>query len=145
MSGAMMDALKKKRMGDMGTPGLISESGGADSDSGGGMHDLVQSLSPEQKQELMQLLTKDAGSKGSDSSQIAKGAPSDEERSKIEARMGDENDGSVPDSDDESDEIGMSMLSSADKAQAGVERPSRSLGDRVRMNLASKLKSKGKL
>jgi len=100
---------------------------------------LVSALSDDQKQELMGLLSGDE-SGGSDVSEIAKGAPSDQERSKIDAKMSEE-----PSEEDESDEIGMSMLSSADMAQAGVERPSRSLGDRVRMNMASKLKSKGKL
>jgi hypothetical protein len=142
---AMMDAIKQKRGG---APALAIEA--APTDDGGGdqnqdLKALVASLSDDQKSQLMDMLSQDAGDETS-ASDIEKGAPSDEEHSKIAAKMAD--DSAEDDGDDDSsemDEIGKSMLSSSDIAQAGNGRQPRNLGERVRMNLAEKLKAKGKI
>lgn len=134
---AMRDALKSKRSGGM----LMAEAG--PEASGGGMSDLVQSLSDDQKRDLMQALVASSGSEGGTSpSDIEKGQPSDEERSKIEAKMGDEGPG-VP--EEESDDIAMSMLDSKSKMPGAENAQPRNLGERVKLGLAAKLKGKGKL
>lgn len=80
----MRDALKKKRSTGLLGGGEQAPMGqeAAPEGSGQGMEALIQALSPEQKQELMQMLASDiqAGAKSGD---ISNGAPSSEEQAII--------------------------------------------------------------
>ncbi len=149
---AMMAAIKKKKLAGIGGDhaGMMHGAQHADDpkDAGGeskDLHGLVASLSHSEKQNLKTLL--DADTKGAEG--IAKGAPSSEEKGHIQEAMGkedqtnqaiDHEDGlGEPDSDD----LAMSMLDSRDKSMP-THKP-KNLGERMRMNLASKLKGKGKI
>jgi hypothetical protein len=137
---AMHAAIKAKRSGQKlyaESPTDPEEAGEsvAEESQETGMEELVAKLSPEQKQELMEILQNDSV----DATAIEKGGPSAEEKSKISAKM------SEPDpSNDNSDDIDMSMISSRDKNMDPQIQP-RNLGERARMAAAQRLKSKGKL
>lgn len=147
MSG-MLAALKNKRKGmalegdhqDMG-----HDSAHAD-DKQKDLHGLVASLSDSEKTNLKALLHSD----GAGAEKIAKGSPSSEEQGHIQDAMTKENGMNQLESDDEShedfsDNIAKSML---DSRHLGGNPPTgkpRNLGERMKMNLASNLKAKGKI
>ncbi len=129
---SMMSAIKARRGAQ---PTQMPEQE-APQEEGMGMQDLVMQLSPEQKQELMGLLTQESSG---DTTGIEKGAPASGETAEIDQKMNDQDMG------DESDEVQMGMLdrNSLQKAEMGVK--PRGLGDRAKMMAAQKLKSKGKI
>lgn len=138
---AMLDALKQKRAGGMNGPSQSSPMNDQGGDKLQDLKALVDSLSPDQKEELQGLLAESAeGSEmgdGSNEMQIPNGAPSSDERSKVQAKM---DGGSL--SEDDSDDIAASMT---DRRYANENTQPRNLGERMKMSLASKLKGKGKL
>lgn len=107
------------------------------------MQGLVQSLSDDQKNQLLSLLVKDQSQDQPDgqmdNTQIQQGEMGPGE----EAELGQEamDDGSEHESEDQ---IMESMTSSADKGRVEQGANPRNLGERVKMNLAKKLKDKGK-
>jgi hypothetical protein len=136
---AMRDALKQKRMSYSPPPPAAdpSPADGAPEQEGSDLKDLVQSLSEDQKAELLGLLQKDAG-QGESDSKVETGAASDDESKAVDDEISEQDQG------DDSDDIAMSMLDSKAKmGQEGVQ--PRNLGERVRMAMAQKLKGKGKL
>lgn len=115
-----------------------------ESGENGGLKQLVASLSDDQKNELMSLLKAETTDESAD---IAKGEPSQDERQAIDAQMAkDDAESAAEDKGeaDESDDIAMSMLDhNSMNAQPGTQ--PRNLSERVKMSLASKLRSKGKI
>lgn len=107
---------------------------------GGDMKDLVASLAPEQKSQLLAMLVQDQ-SQGEESSvpAIQEGAMGKGEQAELEQ-------GAMEDGDEhESEEqIMESMVSSADTTRADQGAVPRGLNDRVKMSLATKLKDKKK-
>ena len=158
MSDAILMAAIKKRkeqgtkMGDHVDMSHGSEhSDDADKD----LHAMAQSLDDGQKTKLHSILSTQLGDKGN----IAKGDPSSEEQGKIASAASQEkqtnslmskqdensNDEHSLVSDVDSDAIGKSML---DSRHLGGNPPTgkpRNLGERMKMGVMNKLKSKGKI
>lgn len=117
-------------------------------ESGKDLHGFVAGLSHDEKSKLKSILN--------DSSQntqaIAKGGPSSEEQGKIAQAMAQENQMNALDeasehegiSEDQSDEIGKSMLDSRHINGMATEKP-KNLGERAKQYIAAKLKAKGKI
>lgn len=103
----------------------------------GDLKSLVSSLSDDQKMQLLGILMKDQGM-GNTKVEIEKGGMGPGE----EAELADESDLEGDEQESEED-IAESMLSSADKMRAAQGAKPRNLGERMKMNLASKLKKKG--
>lgn len=106
------------------------------------MQGLVASLAPEQKQELLAMLVKDQAQAPEESNPAAiqEGAMGKGEMAELEqGAMEDEGDGH-----ESEEQIMESMISSADSTRADQGATPRNLGERVKMNLATKLKNKGK-
>lgn len=151
----MMAAIKKRKSGGDGLMGDHSAVHQSSVDHGDGqgkdLHGLVASLSPHEKESLKVMLDKDSGA---DAMAIAKGAPSKEEHSKIAQASAQESKANALEeaqetpqaelAEDQSDEIGKSMLDSRHLRGMATEKP-KNLGDRVKQSIASKLKSKGKI
>jgi hypothetical protein len=155
----MFAAIKKRRggglMGDheashQSQHAMDNDIGQAmESGDGKDLHGLVASLSDGEKQKLKSLLD------GHKPNGIEKGEPSSDERGKIAERAKEEDamhameDASaIHDDGDEgvdSDSIAASMIDH--KAKSAIESGAkpRNLGERMKMGLAQKLKSKGKL
>lgn len=107
--------------------------------SGEEMKSLVMSLSDDQKQELLGILEADVSQGPGDAMSIQRGGAGPGER--IDVAM--ESDGYDLGGDHESEEeIGESLMSSADKMRADQGVSGRNLGERVRINLAKKQKNK---
>ena len=109
------------------------------------LHGLVASLSSSEKHNLKSILDNDKGAMA-----INKGEPSSEEKGKIEAAIGEENQESSLEEQQESpshdsDEIARSMLDSRHLGSNPPQGKPRNLGERMKMSLASKLKGKGKI
>lgn len=152
----MMAAIKKRKSGDglVGDHSAIHESSidhGDGSGNGKDLHGLVASLSPHEKMSLQSILQKDSGMDGQ---AIAKGMPSKEEHAKIAQASAQESKENMLEesqetpqtelSEDQSDDIGKSMLDSRHMRGMATDKP-RNLGDRVKQSIASKLKAKGKI
>lgn len=137
---SMLSAIKQRRGG--GQAMGMSEQAPAQDPAQPDMQGLVESLSSEQKQQLMELLAQST----QEENEIDKGAPSSDEKqainAQVQAQAGEQGE-SAP--SEESDEIAKSMLdrNSLEKAEAGVK--PRGLGDRAKMYMAKKLKGKGKI
>lgn len=136
----MLGALKARRKGT----GLLDEESpkmAADMKDEGksDLKEMVMSMSPEDKMALLQMLQSDMKA---DPMAIQKGGQSPGEKMEIEMAMNEEG---MDDDNESEDEIMESMISSADKTRAENGSKPRNLGERVKMNLASKLKSKGKV
>lgn len=137
----MAAAINKRRMGsdDQSPKGLMQDQAGSQPESEDGNVDLqglVESLSDDQKAELMGVLQDNMSD---NSAQVAKGDPSQAEKQEVLQRADGEGI-----SEDESDDIGASMLDSKYKSGAPEMKP-RNLGERVKMTIANKLKGKGKI
>lgn len=142
---AMMQALKKKRMGghdgdkkEPATDHGATHSGQHVDEGKTDLHSLVASLSESEKHNLKSLLHAD----GAGSEKIAQGAPSSEEQGHIQNAIAKE-DGMNALEDEGSDDIAKSMLDSRDTAMP-THKP-KNLGERMRMSLATNLKGKGKI
>ncbi len=137
---AMHSAVKAKRFSQQ-KPGLMErESEPAEpmeqpeqETQGSGMSELVAKLSPEQKQELMTLLGGEQ-SENHSSSSVERGAPTSEEKARIDEKMKQPQEG-----DDSIDSV---MVDSRD--MNAPERKPRGLGDRARLDAAKRLKAKGR-
>lgn len=105
------------------------------------MQGLVESLKPEQKQQLLAMLVKDQaqGPDESNPAAIQEGAMGKGEMAELEQGAMDDEDGH-----ESEEQIMESMVSSADSTRADQGATPRNLGERVKMNLATKLKNKGK-
>lgn len=153
-----MAAIKKrKEMGTkMGDHVDMSHGSEHTEDADKDLHGIAQSLDEGQKTKLHSILSSHLQGKGND---IAKGEPSTEEQGKIAEAAGNEkqtnslmskqdensNDEHSLVSDVDSDEIGKSML---DSRHLGGNPPTgkpRNLGERMKMGVMNKLKSKGKI
>ncbi len=112
--------------------------------AGAGLHEFVAGLNDQQKGELKTIL--DKGSNGAQ--EIAKGGPSSHEKQMIGKEAAAENESNALEQAEhdpqDSDEIAMSMLDHNSKNAAPDQKP-RNLGERMKFDLASKLKQKGKL
>lgn len=152
----MMAAIRKRKSGGGQSPAAGSDHEGQGHQAehvddqaaphGKDLHGLVASLSDNEKHQLKTILSSDSGK---NTSEIEKGAPSSEEQGKIESAMSAENQTNALEEQDDkpsvqSDDIGKSMLDSRDTGRNPLEKP-RNLGERMRMGIASKLKSKGKM
>lgn len=152
----MMAAIKKRKaggqavMGDHQDMSHYSEHAEDKSADQKDLHGFVSSLSDDEKSKLKSLLDKDA------SSEIQKGGPSTNEKSLIQSAIKQEDQSNAleqqdledrhPDagvSEEQSDEIGKSMLER--KHMSGDVGKPRNLGERARMAIANKLKAKGKI
>lgn len=106
---------------------------------GGDMQGLVESLSPEQKSQLLALLVQEQAPEGeakpNDAAAIQKGEMGPGEMAELDAEAGEGH--------ESEEEIMESMISSADKSRVDQGAKPRNLGERVKMSLASKLKKKG--
>lgn len=146
---AMRLALKQKRMGsDHKGMGLMHEHEDeehpahheAKEEKGLDLHSLVASLSPEQKSELMEMLSSEEGEEGSEETSsvaIQKGAASSEEKARIHEKM----------SSEPSEDTDLAML---DGDRATMHRVDKGvaptgLGQRAKMAAAQRLKAKGKV
>lgn len=153
MNSAMIAAIQKKKAGtakegdhqDMGHPSQHADDKTKD------LHGFVASLSEGDKHQLKGILAKDGG--GKNEMAIAKGGASTEEQGKIQEAMAKGNQESDLEekqehdtgmSSNDSDDIAKSMLDSRSTGSNPITQP-RNLGERMRMGLASKLKSKGKI
>lgn len=138
----MLGAIKAKRNGS----GLMNEEPQAkpSADQSAGMGQLIDSLSDEQKQALLKMLVQDVLPADTKKIEMGDGMGSGE---KMEIEMESEGMEDDPYGDykqESEDEIAESMISSSDMAKADTTAKPRNLGERMRMNLASKLKKKGK-
>jgi len=126
------------------------------------LHGFVASLAPHEKTALKGILDNDSGS---NSQAIAKGGASKEEQGKIAQASAKENAQNAAEenedlesvgapihpgvpgqlSADEHDDIGKSMLDSAQLRGTAPNNKPRNLGERVKQSIASKLKAKGKI
>lgn len=149
---AMIAAIKKRKAGGDAVEGdhqdMVHGSEHAD-DKQKDLHGFVASLSDGDKHQLKSILAKDGG--GKNEQHIAKGGASTEEQGKIQDAIGKENQNSDLEeaqegkmSPNDSDDIAKSMLDSRSLGSNPITQP-RNLGERMRMSLASKLKSKGKV
>ncbi len=148
----MMAAIKKKKgmMGDhdMGHEGLHDDAHMSHpSASGGGkIHEFVAGLNDQEKGQLKSLL--DKASQGAQD--VAKGGASTHEKQLIAQEAQSENETNSMEQAEhaqpggDSDDIAMSMLDHNSKHAAPGQKP-RNLGERMKFDLASKLKTKGKL
>lgn len=134
---AMLGAIKARKSKDSG---LMDEPMvNAKTEQANPLHALVLQLSPEQKEELMQLL---ADSQNVDEKAIERGEPSPTERAEVAAQADEEN-AEMP--EETSDDIAMSMIDRQSEKMADGDAKPRNLGERAKMYAAKKLKSKGKI
>jgi len=135
----MLNAIKSRRSAQVDEPKAQAPAGA------GGLEQFVKQLSPEQKEQLQQMLDGEAA--GAEA--VSKGEPSREEHAKIAQASAQENSEHDMEAEDEqgpgvdSDEIAMGMLDSRFKNSA-PEKP-RNLHERVQTNMAKNLKAKGKI
>lgn len=102
------------------------------------MKGLVQALSPDQKNQLLQLLV--GGEKGGERSNvpaIEKGAMGPGEEAELEEE-------SLGEGHESEDDIAEGMVASSDKMRSERGDQPRNLAERMKFDLAKKLKSKGK-
>lgn len=138
---SMLSAIKARR----GAPqGGMMESEQPEQQQAAPMQDLVSSLDPQQKQELMALLAEDQGQSMGDESGIEKGAMGMGEKKEIEAKAMSDAEGSELSADD-SDSIAMSMTDRNASRRVDAGAKPIGLGDRAKMEMAKKLKGKGKM
>ncbi len=145
----MMSAIKN-RMSKGGGEGLMENDHAPSHDAGNtkDLHGFVESLNDHDKMKLKSILN----DSGKTAQAIMTGAPSSEEKEQI-AEQSDKDSQrqtltEMSDVDqmpeDQSDEIGKSMLDSRHLRGMATEKP-KNLGDRVKQSIASKLKAKGKI
>lgn len=147
-NAAMLAAIKKKKQGDtlMGDHQDSAHPSQHADDNSKDLHGLVESLNPHEKDKLKTILAND----GKNEQSIPKGGASSDEQAKIQDAMSKENnESSLEESQEQSfgdheDDIAKSML---DSRHLGGNPPTnpRNLGERMKINLASKLKAKGKI
>ena len=147
----MMAAIKKKRGGMQESDMSGVDESTAQPTQGAGLHEFVAGLNDAQKAQLKGMLDKSSKAV----TEIQKGGPSSKEQAMIAEASSEENmrNAAIDESDelemnaggeDKSDEIAMSMLDHKAKTGNPDVKPL-NLGDRMKMSLAQKLKSKGKL
>lgn len=134
---SMLSAIRQRRGGapgkeEMNEPAAEMSEGGAAPD----LEALVASLSAEQKQALLGMLMESAEES---SEGIVKGAPGSGEKAEVAERAGSEL------SDDESDDIAMSMTDKGALTRSERGAKPLGLGDRAKMYMAQNLKNKGKM
>lgn len=136
----MLSAIKAKRGNSMADQNTVMNKSPDDQNQAGGMKSLIDSLDDNQKQELMALLSNEIAMKNND---VEKGAPTGNERQIIEKKASEEaeQEGEMP--EQESDEIALSMIDRNSLKKAESNAKPLGLGDRARMAMAQKLKSKG--
>ena len=133
---SMLSAIKGRRGGLMAEApeqeSAPQESGGVD------MKSLVGALSPEQKSQLLSLLVGSGKSEGAGATpeKIEQGAMGPGEAEEIEESLGEGH--------ETEDEIAENFLAHSDKMRAEAGDKPRNLSERVKFNLATKLKNKGK-
>lgn len=149
---AMLAALRNKKQGmakegdhqDATHPSEHADDKTAD------MHSFVAGLSDKDKTHLKTILN----TAPDKSMQIAKGGSSTEEDLKVKGAMSHENQNTTlmqnqeegsGDEGHDSDDIAKSMLDSKHLGDNPPTAPPRNLGERMKMSLAAKLKSKGKI
>lgn len=139
----MLSALKNRRVSDKGASSDAAPQGE------GKLEALVASLSAEDKAKLVELLAGESDESHTSAEAVDKGAPSSEEKTKIneqmakdEAREGAEELGEL-ESGVDSDEIALGMLDS--RFKNGGPSKARNLHERAQMGMASNLKAKGKI
>jgi hypothetical protein len=137
---AMHSAIKGRRGGMLNEHEENAHQMPKESQGEGDMQGLVESLSDEQKAQLMGLLQQDMSEKPADGPALEKGSAGPGEEQEV-AQMAMEDQGDEHESEDE---IMESMISSADKGRVEQDVKPRNLAERMKMNLASKLKGKGK-
>lgn len=132
---AMYSAIKNRR------GGLLDDSQAPEQDSASGisLESLAQALSPEQKSQLLALLVGSGGEQGKtappvqkSSAEIEKGAMGPGEEAELEESLGGDH--------ESEDEIAESMVASSDKMRSERGDKPRNLGERVKFDLAKKLK-----
>lgn len=139
----MLAAIKNKRKGQEGDHQDMGHGSQHADDKEKDLHGFVESLNDHEKGKLKSILAQDGNAQG-----IAQGDPSTEERGKIQDAMGKENQMNALEEQDEpvdSDAIGKSMLDSKYMGSNPPTDKPRNLGERVKMGIAAKLKSKGKI
>lgn len=138
---SMYSAIKGRRGGLMDEPhkmmGMEEEESAPSQGAGVDMKSLVGALSEGQKAQLLKLLVNDSP-KGKDESvlPIEQGGQSPGEEADLEQELGEGH--------ESEDEIAESMISHSDKMRSDRGDNPRNLGERMKFNLASKLKKKGK-
>lgn len=136
---AMLGAIKARKSKDapMGPDAPPPRGAAQPEGQGNVLHAIVMQLSPDQKDELMELLQQ---SQNVDAKSIEKGEPSPTEMAEVAAQSEADAQGDQESSDD----IQASMVDrQAERMAEGNAKP-RNLGERARMYAAKKLKSKGK-
>jgi hypothetical protein len=128
----MLQAIKSKRMSAMPDDQAPSE-------EGKDLTALVAALSDDEKAQLLALLTGEERSL-----EISKGDASTEEQGKVDQAIAREDANNASDDEPDSDDIAMSMIDRKDMLADPNKKPM-NLGERARMQAASKLKQKGKL
>ncbi len=121
----------------------MSHHGDHDPDQKKNLHEIVANLNDNEKSQLKGILAK-----SDNSMDIAKGGPTENEQQAVSQRAEEETqhqdvDMGQPDGELDSDQIAKDMLDS--KFSRGGPTKPRNLHERVQMNMASNLKSKGKL
>ncbi len=157
MSDALIGALRKRKMqatvmGDHQGDHEQDHKGMTEAGDNRPLTDFVSNLNDQQKNHLRTILGgKDGG--GDQSQNIAKGYASSEEQGKIQEQMGKQQGQGPQETEDEntggdhvdSDSIAKSMLDSRYRNGPPEGVKPRNLNDRMKMNVAGKLKEKGKL
>lgn len=146
---AMLKAIRAKREG----PGLMGEAsklGGAVKEEKMDLDAIVSQLSEEDKVLLMEKLSGNTEEDASQKTSIDKGGMSEDEKMAIDAKILKRDSQDVEEDADEmedgvdSDDIAMSMVGNRFKGVEDGNKPS-NLSQRVQMDLAKKLKEKGKI
>lgn len=136
---SMLSAIQARRGGaGAPSPEMPQRQAQGGEEQGEGMTDLVGMLNPDQKSELLQLLTQEQ--EGGDD--IQKGGASSNEKREIAAKASESGSGL---SEDESDDIALGMVDRGTSQRLDAGAKPRELGDRAKMYAAKKLKGKGKL
>ena len=112
-----------------------------------GLQTLVETLSDDQKTQLLSLLVKDQGAQASsegksspvDAKQIEKGGMGPGEQQEVDEMI----DNDLGDGHESEDQIANSMISSSDQMRSARGDSPRNLGERMKFDLAKKLKNKG--
>lgn len=133
---AMANAIKSRRGGLLSDAPVEQAPVGPQQDKNMNLMGLVKALSEDQKQMLLQMLV----GENEDAKGIEKGEMGPGEKMELEEEV------MIPEGPEQEseDEIMESMVSSADKMRVGNGAKPRNLGERVKMDLATKLNKKGK-
>ena len=138
----MYSAIKGRRGGlledEGGGMGEMMEESAPPQGAGVDMKSLVGALSQDQKMQLLKILVSSSGASPDQGKKlpIEEGGQSPGEEDDLEESLGEGH--------ESEDQIAESMIASSDKMRAGSGEKPRNLGERMKFNLASKLKNKGK-